>query len=265
MGAALLKNPDNLVAILSLLVEEVGKPNNVPISVKIRILETPEATLDLIRRLCATGVARITVHCRTTPMRPREPAIRDQLPDIIKVCHEAGVQCYMNGDVEDRAHAENLIEEFGVDGCMIARAAETNPSCFRSEGPLPWMEVAQEYLKTAIETGNHVSNTKFCLVHHIPGKIPLYTTVTQCKTIEAMCNALELPYTPSEEDEVPVRIVPKAVQKAQKVSKAAKAAGGHTGRSRSGKKLNERGVSANSAPIPAPDLQSEPQTMSAAL
>ena len=61
MGAALLKNPDNLAAILTALVEEVGKPNNVPISVKIRILDTKDETLALVRRLCTTGIARLTV------------------------------------------------------------------------------------------------------------------------------------------------------------------------------------------------------------
>jgi tRNA-dihydrouridine synthase 2 len=258
MGAALLKNPDNLVAILTALVEEVGKPNNVPISVKIRILDTPEETLGLVRRLCTTGIVRVTVHCRTTPMRPREPVIRDQLADIVKVCHEAGVQCYANGDIESRTHAEQIIEEFGVDGCMIARAAETNPSCFRSEGLLPWREVAEEYLKTSMSVGQWMANTKFCLSHLIPGKDPLYVQVTQCKSVEAICNVLEVPYTPAvpEQPESSPRTVTKAIEKAKKKSETVKAAGGDgASRVRSGKKKSQRGIAAN--PLPVADAQTE--------
>ncbi|KAA8902092.1 hypothetical protein FN846DRAFT_780709 [Sphaerosporella brunnea] len=258
MGAALLKNPDNLVAILTALVEEVGKPNNIPISAKIRILDTPEETLGLVRRLCATGIARVTVHCRTTPMRPREPAIRDQLADIVKVCHEVGVQCYANGDIESRTHAEEMIEKFGVDGCMIARAAETNPSCFRREGLLPWREVVDEFLKTSMSVGQWMANIKFCLSHLIPGKDPLYVQVTQSKTVEAICNILGVPYTPAvpEQPESSPRTVTKAIEKAQKKSETVKAAGGSgVSRVREGKKKSQRGVAPN--PQPVADVQAE--------
>jgi len=261
MGAALLKNQDNLVAILTALVEQVGKPNNVPISVKIRILDTHEETLTLARRLCATGIARLTVHCRTTPMRPREPAIRDQLAGIVKTCHEAGVQCYANGDVESRAHAEKLIEEFRVDGCMIARAAETNPSCFRADGILPWREVSEEFLKIALNCGHYVSNTKFCLSHLIPGKNPLYAQIVQSKTLGALCNVLEVPYIPVVEavkDDTPTRAVSKAATKAQKISETVKAASGNSTRVRTGrKKLSERGVTPTA--ISTADIHPEQQ------
>lgn len=245
MGAALLRTPDKLASILSSLVGEVGKPHKIPISVKIRILDTREATLDLVRQLCTTGIVRITVHCRTTPMRPREPVIRDTLTDIVSVCHEAGVQCYANGDVESREHAEKLIEKYGVDGCMIARAAESNPSVFRREGLLGWREVAEEYLKTAVSIGHYVSNTKFCLGHLIPGKIPLYNEVTRSKTLEQMCTALEIPcQLPFPETEInPDRTVSKATEKAQRVSETAKAAGdGRARQKKKTKKLSERGV-----------------------
>ncbi|KAI5847005.1 hypothetical protein BZA05DRAFT_341297 [Tricharina praecox] len=257
MGAALLKNPDKLVAILTSLVKEVGKPNNVPVSVKIRILDTQEETLTLVRRLCATGIVRVTVHCRTTPMRPREAAIRDQLREIVKTCHEAGVQCYANGDVKSRSHAEELIEEFGVDGCMIATAAEANPSCFRSEGVLPWQEVAEEFLKTCVSIGNWTSNTKFCLSHLVPGKNKMYSEVTQCRTMEAMCKLFGVAYSPppssTESGETSARIVSKSTEKAQQTSETAKAAGGSgSNRGRTGKKkLSERGVTAKHTPSPS--------------
>ncbi|GME90708.1 unnamed protein product [[Candida] boidinii] len=56
MGAALLSTPDLLCNILTSLVEEVGKPNNKPISVKIRLLPNKEETLELVKRLVGTEI-----------------------------------------------------------------------------------------------------------------------------------------------------------------------------------------------------------------
>ncbi|KAI9695655.1 MAG: hypothetical protein M1820_008502 [Bogoriella megaspora] len=194
-GAALLQDPDRLCAILIALVEEVGKVREIGISVKIRLLETEEKTRALVERLVRTGITGLTVHCRTTPMRPRERAIRDQLKMVVGVCRDAGVACVMNGDVEDRKQALELMEEFGADGAMIATAAEKNPSCFRTmeEGGLVrWKEVADEYMRTALEVHNKWANTKFLLSQLIPGKQSVYRPVSQSKSYEEIVNILGL-------------------------------------------------------------------------
>ncbi|KAF4227690.1 hypothetical protein CNMCM6805_002645 [Aspergillus fumigatiaffinis] len=194
MGAALLRTPDKLVSILESLVREVGNPYQIGISVKIRILETPEKTESLVKRLVATGITGLTVHCRTTPMRPRERAIRDQLPMIARICHEAGVACVMNGDVASRDEAFALMKEFGMDGAMIATAAEANPSCFRSEaegGLLPWREVVHDYLQAAIECENRFGNTKFLLNILIPGKYREFKDAKTAKSYSDYCHFLK--------------------------------------------------------------------------
>ncbi|KGK32488.1 hypothetical protein JL09_g6905 [Pichia kudriavzevii] len=60
MGAALLSTPDLLCDILTSLVDEVGKPNNKSISVKIRLLPKKEDTLVLVSRLVKTGITNLT-------------------------------------------------------------------------------------------------------------------------------------------------------------------------------------------------------------
>jgi tRNA-dihydrouridine synthase 2 len=186
MGAALLKTPDKLVAILEALVKEVGEPFNVSISVKIRLLETEEKTLELVDRLAQTGVKNLTIHCRTTPMRPREPVIRDTLAKVAEVCHKHGITCLVNGDVEGRHELADLQEKYGIDGAMIARAAEANASCFRAEGMLPWQQVTKEYLDICREYDNFYQNTKYCLTRMIPGKSPSYKKVAALKDCESL-------------------------------------------------------------------------------
>lgn len=193
MGAALLKTPETLAAILEALVKEVGQVWEIGISVKIRLLETPEKTEALVRKLVATGITGLTIHCRTTPMRPRERAIREQLKMIVGVCHEAGIACVMNGDVESREQAIELMQEYGADGAMIATAAERNPSVFRTTeagGPEHWKIVAQKYVQKAISVENRWGNTKFLLSQHMNGKDPIYQAVVQSKNYAGCVQAL---------------------------------------------------------------------------
>ncbi|KAF2831615.1 FMN-linked oxidoreductase [Ophiobolus disseminans] len=199
MGAALLKTPDLLCDILRRLVEEVGTPYEIGISVKIRILDTPAETEALVRRLVQTGITGLTVHCRTTPMRPRERAIRLQLKMVGDVCRAAGVACVMNGDVTSRAEALQLMREFKVDGAMIATEAEKNPSCFRPDaegGPHEWRSqwrtVVTEYMRLALQVENRWGNTKYLLGQMIPGREKVYQAMNKSRCYADVVAALEL-------------------------------------------------------------------------
>ena len=194
MGAALLRDPDRLVSILEALVKEVGNPFQIGISVKIRVLETPELTHALVSRLVRTGIVGLTVHCRLTTMRPRHRAIRDQLSMIASICHDAGIPCVMNGDVTSRDQALGLMTEFGVDGAMIATAAEANPSCFQTEaagGLLNWYDVVHEYLRFAIQSENRYANTKYLLMLMITGKNAQYQQAKNSRCYYDACYMLE--------------------------------------------------------------------------
>ncbi|OKL57846.1 tRNA-dihydrouridine(20) synthase [Talaromyces atroroseus] len=194
MGAALLRTPDKLVSILEALVREIGTPYEIGISVKIRLLETPEMTKDLVTRLVATGITGLTIHCRTTPMRPRERAIRDQLRMIATVCREAGVACVMNGDVTSRDQALALMAEYDVDGAMIATAAESNSSCFRSEkdgGLLPWRDVVREYIQECMRVENRFGNTKYLMNMMVNAKDKEFKQTKQCRNYLDACQILK--------------------------------------------------------------------------
>ncbi len=260
MGAALLQTPDLLASILTALVKEVGAVYEIGISVKIRLLETPERTEALVRKLCDTGITGLTIHCRTTPMRPRERAIREQLRMIADICRETGVACLMNGDVKNKDEALELIQEYGVDGAMIASAAEANFSCFRTQaegGLLPWREVVHEYVKTALEVNNKWGNTKYLLGQLVPGKAEVYRKVTSSKGYTEMCEILELQDLLDQAREVDERLglgvnYKGAVKKAKTKNKSAQAAGGSMGKAmahgnESKKPLSERGVTATTA------------------
>lgn len=60
MGAALLKQPDKVKEIMTTLVQGVSKP----VTCKIRLLPTLEATLELVKVIESTGVEAVGVHGR---------------------------------------------------------------------------------------------------------------------------------------------------------------------------------------------------------
>ena len=277
MGAALLRTPDKLCAILDALVREIPPAFDIGISVKIRLLETPAETEVLVRRLVATGITALTIHCRTTPMRKRERAIRAQLRMVAAVCHEAGVACLMNGDVEDRDASVGLVAEYGVDGAMIATAAEKNPSCFRARadgGLAPWDEVAERFLAYALEVENKMPNTKYLLAQLVPGKRLEYRDVAKCKTYVQLCEVLghaHLMAAARAADErlelTPDKKKPKPPREA---NSSALAAGGQMAKARAAvasqarKSISERGVaSATHEPQPQPAAQPVAQPVAA--
>lgn len=244
MGAALLQTPELLASILTALVKDVGEVYEIGISVKIRLLETSEKTEALVRRLCQTGITGLTVHCRTTPMRPRERAIRDQLRMIANVCRDEGVACLMNGDVKNKDEARQLAQEYGADGAMIATAAESNSSCFRTAeegGLLPWQEVVTEYMKTALEVDNKFGNTKFLITQLMPGKEQVNRKLVSWKSYVDACAGLDLAELHNLATEVDSRLgitalqrmeQMEAVKKAKTKNKSAQAAAGKMGMER---------------------------------
>jgi tRNA-dihydrouridine synthase 2 len=102
----------------------------------------------------------------------------------------------MNGDVENREQALELMREYGVDGAMLATAAERNPSVFRPQaegGTAPWREVVHTYLQDAMAVENRWGNTKFLLAQFIHAKELAKTSainIGQCKNHEAAVKAL---------------------------------------------------------------------------
>lgn len=184
MGAALLSTPDLLCQILTELVQKVGEPHNKPISAKIRLLhpEDPQPTLDLVRRICLTGVTNLTVHCRTREMRNRDSPIREFVSKIYDVVQQYGVSLVINGGFKCKSDFKNFQQSIGLDnvGGMLAEAAESNPSVF-SDAPLPWRLVVLEFIKLCIDWDNHPSNTKYILLNQLPGKSEAYKSFCKVK------------------------------------------------------------------------------------
>ncbi|CAO3665178.1 unnamed protein product [Umbelopsis ramanniana] len=186
MGAALLSNQPVLKKILENLVQNSG----LPITCKVRILETPAKTRELVKMIEGTGVKALTVHCRTKDMRSSERAQWDALKDIVE--NVKTIPVVANGDVFEYADIQKLKEHTNVSSAMIARGAEYNPSVFRKEGKVELIQVLKSYLKKCVEVDNLPQNTKYCLLsmdkhngHHTRSEI--YDKMTHTKSHPSFC------------------------------------------------------------------------------
>lgn len=210
MGAALLSTPDLLTLILSNLVEKVGKPHGKPISAKIRLLDTKDAgpTLELVEKICATGIANLTVHCRTRDMRNRELPVRDFVTQIYDIVSKHNISLVVNGAFRCKREFNEFQRQIGNNkvGGMMAEAAESNPSVF-SDSPLPWKEVLVEFVKTAISCDNHPSNTKYIILNQLPGKSKYYQQICKVKKNEDFLKIVES--IEGEGDQIFIRVMQK--------------------------------------------------------
>ena len=135
-GSALMKNPELVRKIVSKVVKAIEKP----VTVKIRkgFDEDHVNAVEIAKIIEDCGAAAVAVHGRT-----REQYYSGKADwDIIRQVKEAvSIPVIGNGDVTGPESAKKMIEETGVDGIMIGRAARGNPWIFGQ---------IKEYLETGV-------------------------------------------------------------------------------------------------------------------
>ncbi|XP_064398068.1 tRNA-dihydrouridine(20) synthase [NAD(P)+]-like [Halichondria panicea] len=186
MGAALLSNPERVRSILTSLVSAVS----LPVTCKIRLLPTPQATFDLVKVIESTGVAAVAVHGRSIKERSTQPCHYDVIREIVS---RASIPVIANGGSNEITSYKDVDKIKSLTGCesvMIARAAQWNPSVFRREGALKIDDVIKRYLQLAVDTGNGCSNTKYCVCQMMADRMegPLGARLHSAKNIREICD-----------------------------------------------------------------------------
>lgn len=159
MGAALLSQPDNVLKILTTLVQGVS----MPVTCKIRILPTIEETVGFAKMVEETGIVALAVHGREKHERSRDPVHINVIREVAKAVSIPVIANGVSLLVNTYKDIEKYRQETGCSSVMLARAAQWNPSIFRKEGRLSALQVITEYIKLAIDFDNNFGNTKYCL------------------------------------------------------------------------------------------------------
>jgi nifR3 family TIM-barrel protein len=126
-GAGWLRDPAAMVAMAKMVVSSVA----LPVTVKTRIGLGPESDMpivDLARRLEDTGIAALTIHCRTANMGHSGTA---DWTWAAKAREVVSIPVIVNGDVRSADDAKRALDETGCAGVMVGRRAIEHPWIFR--------------------------------------------------------------------------------------------------------------------------------------
>ena len=121
-GAALLKDPDKVRAIVTAVVNAVS----VPVTVKIRIGwdENSKNCVEIAKIIEESGAKAVTLHART---RAQGYSGKADWSWIKKVKESVSIPVIGNGDVLSGVDAKRMMEETGCDAVMIGRGILGNP------------------------------------------------------------------------------------------------------------------------------------------
>jgi len=126
-GAGILKDIDLMVS----LTEAMVKHTKLPVTVKTRLGwdEDSIKIVEVAERLQDVGCAAISIHGRTRAQLYKGDANWAPIAEV-KNNQRMHIPVFGNGDVTTPEDAMRMRDDYGLDGCMIGRAAIGNPWFF---------------------------------------------------------------------------------------------------------------------------------------
>ncbi|TDZ32108.1 tRNA-dihydrouridine(16/17) synthase [Colletotrichum spinosum] len=136
-GAFLQEDQELIFKLINILHKNLP----IPVTAKIRILDTREATLAYAKNVLAAGASILTVHGRRREQKGHLTGLADW--DVIKWLREQlppDTVMFANGNVLQHADLQRVLDATGVDGVMSAEGNLSDPAIFGRE-PEPGSEV----------------------------------------------------------------------------------------------------------------------------
>ncbi|PNY26954.1 tRNA-dihydrouridine(16/17) synthase [NAD(P)(+)] [Tolypocladium capitatum] len=139
-GAFLQEDQDLIFRLVNTLHKELP----VPVTAKIRILETRETTLAYAQNVLKAGASILTVHGRRREQKGHITGVADW--ETLKFLRDnlpAETVMFANGNVLQEGDVEKCLEATGADGVMSAEGNLSDPAIFAK--PPPVGEEGREY------------------------------------------------------------------------------------------------------------------------
>lgn len=126
----------------------------IPVSIKTRTGHDSHITEEWIKHIASQNVAAISIHGRTLKQAYAGQASWEEIAKAAKVIRSISPETVVigNGDIQDRDHALEMAERYGVDGVLIGRAAVGNPWVFiarANRSKISWEEKKKIILEHA--------------------------------------------------------------------------------------------------------------------
>lgn len=188
-GAALMKSPENVKAIVS----EVRRVYSGPLTVKMRSGwdSLHINAIEIAKIAEGSGADAVIVHGRT-----REQGFKDKADwgVVANVKRAVKIPVIGNGDVVDKKSADDMFARTGCDGIMIGRAAICNPWLFGGmEKEWVWRHI--ELLQECKDERYAISVTRKFLPRYfkgVTGSRELIRETATKKTIQEVLDCLKV-------------------------------------------------------------------------
>lgn len=127
-GSGMIRTPELAAEMIA-----AAKTAGLPVSVKTRLgYSRVDEWQDWLTHILKQDVVNLTIHLRTKKEMSKVDAHFELIPEIKQLRDDIAPQTLLtiNGDIRDRAHGEELVRQYGVDGVMIGRGIFHNPFAF---------------------------------------------------------------------------------------------------------------------------------------
>lgn len=130
-GAFLQEDQELIFSLINILHREL----DIPVTAKIRILETKEKTLAYAQNILNAGASILTVHARTREMKGHKTGLADW--SVIKFLRQnlpKDTVIFANGNILQHKDLDECLKETGADAVMSAEGNLHSPAIF-AESP----------------------------------------------------------------------------------------------------------------------------------
>jgi len=130
-GSGLIRTPELAAELIA-----ATKTAGLPVSVKTRLGDLkPDEWKDWLTHIFKQDITNLTIHLRTRKEMSKVNAHFELIHEIKQLRDEIAPQTTLtiNGDIRDREHGLQLVEEYGIDGIMIGRGIFSDPFAFAQE------------------------------------------------------------------------------------------------------------------------------------
>jgi tRNA-dihydrouridine synthase len=130
-GSGLIREPELAAQLIA-----AAKVGGLPVSVKTRLgFSRLDEWPEWITHLLKQDIENLTIHLRTRKEMSKVDAHFELISEIKKLRDDIAPHTLLtiNGDIRDRQHGQELVDQYGIDGIMIGRGIFHNPFAFEAE------------------------------------------------------------------------------------------------------------------------------------
>ncbi|KAK3990651.1 dihydrouridine synthase [Cladorrhinum sp. PSN332] len=132
-GSFLQEDQELIYRLINVLHENL----DIPVTAKIRILDTKEATLKYAQNVLAAGASILTVHGRRREQKGHLTGVADwQMIRFLRDSLPPETVLFANGNILEHGDIERCLAATGADGVMSAEGNLSNPGIFAPDPPL---------------------------------------------------------------------------------------------------------------------------------